>query len=269
MAQGNPADENLRFVKLYLDDEDPVVRLNALRAIYALRKDNELDAVVARVDDTDATVLAQAVQIAGHEHTPQLMTALARVAQTDSLNQVRLFALHWLTRYKQAEVIPVYITALDDSSYAVRKNALEQLKLLVRNDLKFTEDDLTGSGSAVRSAWHAWYQKHVGKSLGQIAADENNVSFPTKTEPTNTDKARKAIALANEKTPQSRAKLEMLLKETTDTAFKTTIIQAIGESRDKAMLPIIEKLYTEEKDVAVKQKLKETRGKLEANKWQQ
>jgi hypothetical protein len=72
----------------------------------------------------------------------------------------------------------------------------------------------------------------------------------------------KAVALVKEKTPQSRVKVEELLKTNNETAFKTLLLQAIWVSKDIEMVEALKRVYSTEKDGAVKLKIKEAIGRL-------
>ena len=108
-----------------IDDRDPGVRVNALRALGTYRDSSQVEAIASRLDDGDLNVRVQAAASLGEVGSPAAVPALRRALEGEERFAVRREALLGLARVSPAAFKAAAVKARSSSDWRDRAVAAE------------------------------------------------------------------------------------------------------------------------------------------------
>lgn len=186
------------ILKKLAADRDSSVRLAALESLSEFAPENA-DVLLPFLNDADFAVRAIAADTLGKTKNPKYLPALIRAYHESSAPEqieARLAILDTMVEFHSSEVLDLYISALLDSEYMVRRHAIDAVrkaigpKLYLNGDVKDLDDFLFPDGK-VSSARMAQYPADYG-----FASPETEVDMVL-------DKGTVRIRLLSEEAPVS------------------------------------------------------------------
>jgi hypothetical protein len=153
MKIGRPA---VRPLLYDLNDRDPLVRSNAVKALGAIQDPRAVEPLIKVLNDKDPLIQRQAVKALGRINDPRAVEPLIVVLEDKERRPyVRMSAAEALGRLGDPRAVASLISALDDSHWDVRSHAAEALgrikdPLAVEPLIEaLIDEDVTVRGNAV------------------------------------------------------------------------------------------------------------------------
>lgn len=116
-------------------DQDPTVRMAALRALNRARAANQTEAMIADLNDDNWWVRLEAAKAIANIPDPKAIPGLMRLLNDEQQNRdVRIACADGLRCYQQSDVAQALIRVLSDRDYGVARQAQQSLNLMTSKD---------------------------------------------------------------------------------------------------------------------------------------
>lgn len=170
---GEPA--YLEVYRKAVTDTDALVRAASVQALALHGIGNDALLVAPRLEDRSQMVRWEAARALQRLHNPAAIDPLVKAMLHDDDDDVKMAAANALGQYKEPRVVDALLTALDDRSLSVNRNARRSLRILTGQDFDTdrkkwivwtrSTDDLFKNGTQyhypVYSRPRSWYEKYT------------------------------------------------------------------------------------------------------------
>jgi len=260
--------DNLPILKKHLENESPLVRHAAAKAIIDTAGMEAIDSLLPIIHDPDPSVRAGTIQFLGQLKDPRLIPHLAEVIKTDQKDSVRLIAVEALRTINTPSCIPSLITATKDDSLAVRKHAHQALLSVSKTKIEATEEDFNDP-EKLFDKWSNWYlndqlEKYLShEGIKQLEKQDTSEAavwlqlIAWKTDlPDKTLVPGAVSALCRMTCPEAKKSFAGMLEVSTNETVCLAAINAVVAAKKKEDIPALRKL-SETPDISptIRQKL--------------
>jgi HEAT repeat protein len=266
--------------KEHLQDEFPMIRLAAAKAIYNIAGKEELPTLMTLFQDSDKSVRAAVIQLVGEWRDSRAVTGLTEVLKTDVEESVRLMAIDALGKIQDTSAVPVLIEALKDKSGVLRAKANRALETITFHKLKLGKNAPNDQPEEVYSKWLSWWESEQLKKyfslMGVKQLEEQNnaeavkllvkiANLPKTETGSETVRVAAVASLCRMTCPEAREYFEKILVDTANESLCIAAINAIVACKKKDHLSVLKRLADSVKSEVIRQKATWGIKQLEGN----